>query len=93
MKFTRSKPIEWHGSKELPMEINTIHNQVNLAEFELLSVLAALHGLTAFDMLTGAMEGSEKDRDINEVLDAFQIYMKPKMPTSNYTSKDVRSKR
>jgi hypothetical protein len=66
---------------------------VNLAEFELLSVLAVLHGITAFDILTGAMEGSEKDRDINEVLDAFQIYIKPTMSTSNYTSKDIRIKR
>jgi hypothetical protein len=46
--------------------------------------------MTAFDMLTGAEEGSEKDRDIGEVLEAFQAFVKPKMPRSNYTGKDKR---
>lgn len=90
MKFTQSAKTAWNGQKPLPAEINTVQNQQDLAEFELLSVIATLHGMTAFDMLTGAEEGSEKDRDIGEVLEAFQAFVKPKMPRSNYTGKDKR---
>jgi hypothetical protein len=92
MKFVRSKQTGWHGNTELPQEINTVQNQQNLAEFELLSVIATLHGISAFDMLTGATEESEKDRDISEVLDAFQAYIIPKMPLSNYNNKEKRKK-
>jgi hypothetical protein len=74
------------------VEINTVHNDPQMAEFELLSVIATLHGVTAFDILIGAEEESEKDRDIGEVLGAFQAFIKPKMPQSNYTGKDVRKK-
>jgi len=90
MKFTPSVQTAWNGIKSLPAEINTVQNQQDLAEFELLSVIAILHGMTAFDILTGAEEGSEKDRDIGEVLEAFQAFVKPKMPRSNYTGKDKR---
>ena len=92
MKFTKSRPFQWHGTKLLPDEINVLHSQRDLAEFELLSVIATLHGLTAFDILTGAEQDSEKDRDIGEVLDAFQAYIAPKMPLSCYTGKDIRKK-
>jgi hypothetical protein len=90
MKFTKKVDSPWHGIKPLPAEINTVQNQPDLAEFELLSVISVLHGITAFDLVTGATEGSEKDRDIGEVLEAFQAYVKPKMPLSNYNGKDTR---
>lgn len=92
MKFIQASQTPWHGQKPLPAEINTVHNDPQMAEFELLSVIATLHGVTAFDILIGAEEESEKDRDIGEVLGAFQAFIKPKMPQSNYTGKDVRKK-
>lgn len=92
MKFIQSAKTPWHGQKPLPAEINTVQNEPQMAEFELLSVIATLHGVTAFDILIGAEEESEKDRDIGEVLGAFQAFIKPKMPQSNYTGKDVRKK-
>ena len=92
MKFIQSAQTPWHGRKPLPAEINTVQNQPQMAEFELLSVIATLHGVTAFDILIGAEEESEKDRDIGEVLGAFQAFIKPKMPQSNYTGKDMRKK-
>jgi len=91
MKFTKTKVVPvWNGIKPLPAEINTVQQQQDLAEFELLAVLATLHGVSAFDIMTGAIEGSEKDGHINEVLDAFQSYTAPKMPLSYYTNKDKR---
>jgi hypothetical protein len=91
MKFTKSKVVPvWNGRKTLPDEINTVQRQQDLAEFELLAVIATLHGMTAFDIITGAIEGSEKDDHINEVLNAFQAYSSPRMPMSHYTSKDIR---
>jgi hypothetical protein len=92
MKFIQVTQTSWHGQKPLPTEINTLQNQPQMAEFELLSVIATLHGITAFDILTGAEEGTEKDRDIGEVLGAFQAFIMPKMPHSNYTGKDTRKK-
>ena len=92
MKFIQSAQTPWHGRKPLPTEINTVQNEPQMAEFELLSVIATLHGISAFDILIGAEEESEKDRDIGEVLGAFQAFIKPKMPQSNYTGKDVRKK-
>jgi hypothetical protein len=90
MKFTRTKQITWNGLKELPSEINVLSSHPEMAEFELLSVIATLHGVTAFDMLVGAGEGTEKDRDINQVMEAFQHYISPKMPLANYSQKDKR---
>lgn len=92
MKFIQSAQTPWHGRKPLPAEINTVQNEQQMAEFELLSVIATLHGISAFDILIGAEEESEKDRDIGEVLGAFQAFIKPKMPQSNYTGKDTRKK-
>ena len=92
MKFIQSAQTPWHGRKPLPAEINTVHNDPQMAEFELLSVIATLHGISAFDILIGAEEESEKDRDIGEVLGAFQAFIRPKMPQSNYTGKDTRKK-
>jgi hypothetical protein len=64
-----------------------------MAEFELLSIIAALHGyVTAFDILSGADPHSEKDDDITSVMTAFQMYISPKMPLSNYSGKDKRMK-
>jgi hypothetical protein len=93
MKFTKTHVSVWHGIKPLPDEINTVQNQADLAEFELLSVISVLHGITAFDLVTGATEGSEKDGHLSEVLEAFQAYVKPKMPMSNYNGKDIRIKK
>ena len=92
MKFIQSAQTPWHGRKQLPAEINTVQNEPQMAEFELLSVIATLHGVSAFDILIGAEEESEKDRDIGEVLGAFQAFIRPKMPQSNYTGKDTRKK-
>ena len=97
MKFTLStqkSPSEyWNGSKALPPEINVVHFHPCMAEFELLSIIAALHGyVTAFDILSGADPHSEKDDDITSVMTAFQMYISPKMPLSNYSGKDKRMK-
>jgi hypothetical protein len=90
MKYTKKKDLIWHGQKPLPPEITTRGITPELAEFELLSTIAVLHGLTAFDILIGATEGTEKDRDITEVLGAFQDYIAPRMPLSHYNSKDCK---
>lgn len=94
-KFTlnRSKnPAEyWNGKAELPVEINVMSYHPIISEFELLSLICALHGyLTAFDILTGAESNSEKDKDINAVMIAFQMYIFPKMPISKYSATDKR---
>lgn len=90
MKFTLKKPVKWTGQTPLPDEINTLGITPALAEFELLSMIATLHGITAFDILIGATEGTEKDRAVSEVLNAFQQYISPKMPLSNYDNQDKR---
>lgn len=97
MKFMLSKtknPTDyWTGEKGLPPEINVMSYHPVMSEFELLSIICTLHGhLTAFDVLTGADSGTEKDKDINAVIAAFQMYIYPKMPLSNYTSMDKRIK-
>jgi hypothetical protein len=96
-KFTLNqtkKPDEyWNGKTRLPDEINVISYDPILSEFELLSLICRLQGyLTAFDLITGADSGTEKDKDITAVLTAFQMYILPKMPLSNYTAKDSRIK-
>ena len=64
-----------------------------MAEFELLSILCTLHGYpTAYDLLTGSVSDTEKDGDISSIMTAFQFYLHPKMPTSNYTESDKRLK-
>jgi len=90
MKFTRKKDTAWHGQKPLPHEIHTRGITLELAEFELLAAIATLHGLTAFDIIIGAAEETDKDRDITEVLEAFQDFIAPKMPLSYYNNKDKR---
>lgn len=96
MKYTLYKKAEqsyWNGLKPLPDEIFVIHSQPQHAEFELLSIIAGLHGqITAFDMITGSETGTEKDADINAVLNAFQHYIYPRMPLSMYTSSEKRIK-
>lgn len=94
MKFTRTGGTsDWNGIKPLPSEINVISYQPQMAEFELLSILCTLHGyVTAYDLLTGSAPDTEKDADITSVLTAFQSYLAPKMPLSNYTESDKRSK-
>jgi len=91
---TQKPPSEyWNGTKALPPEINVLHHHPYMAEFELLSIIATLHGyITAFDILSGAEPNSEKDNDINSVMTAFQMYIFPKMPLSNYTGTDKRIK-
>jgi hypothetical protein len=95
MKFTLSRdknPSEyWNGKDSLPNEINVMSYHQVMSEFELLSTISALHGyITAFDIITGADSGTEKDKDINAVMTAFQMYISPKMPLSNYSSSDKR---
>jgi len=97
MKFVRNTLVDpsayWNGIKPLPDEINVISFHPQMAEFELLSILCTLQGyLTAFDLLAGAVADTEKDRDIQSVMTAFHSYLYPKMPLSNYTETDCRSK-
>lgn len=96
MKYTlynKNDQVYWNGMKPLPDEIFVIHSQPQQAEFELLSIITGLHGcITAFDMITGSEEGTEKDADINAVLKAFQQYIYPRMPLSMYTSSEKRIK-
>ncbi len=97
MKFTLNKSKNsreyWNGSTILPDEINVISYHPIMSEFELLSIICSLHGnISAFDILTGADPDTEKDKDINSVLTAFQMYIYPKMPLSKYDSSDRRVK-
>ena len=94
MKFTLPhRNFEWNGAKPLPSEIHVISQDLVTAELELLTILCRLHGhLTAFDMLTGADPATEKDADITSLMTAFQQYVAPRMPISNYTVKDMRSR-
>jgi hypothetical protein len=96
MKYTRDPALSttfWKGSKSLPLEINVISYDAGMAEFQLLSILCTLHGyVTAFDLLTGSEAGTEKDTDITSIMTAFQAYLSPKMPLSNYTDTDHRAK-
>jgi hypothetical protein len=97
VKFTldKTKNVKeyWNGEKSLPDEINVMSYHPVMSEFELLSIICALHGyLTAFDILTGADSNTEKDKDINSVMTAFQMYVSPKMPLSNYSATDKRMK-
>lgn len=81
----------WNGDKPLPSTIHVISHTIHVAELELLTILCTLHGkVTAFDILTGAESGTEKDADLNSVLTALQQYVYPKMPLSNYTESDSR---
>jgi len=81
----------WNGKTPLPNKINVISYDPIMSEFELLSIICALHGyVTAVDILTGANADSEKENDINSVLDAFQMYISPNMPISNYNNADKR---
>ncbi len=84
----------WNGKGQLPDKITVMSYHPTMSEFELLSIICTLHGyLTAFDILTGAEEGSDKDKDITSVLTAFQMYIYPKMPLSNYSGADKRQKK
>lgn len=96
MKYTRNKLVDpsnyWNGAKPLPDEIHVVSPHSSLAEFELLSLLCSLHGYpTAYDLLTGAVPDTEKDRDLQSIMTAFHSYLYPKMPVSNYTETDTRS--
>ena len=95
MKFTLSREKKlseyWNGKDTLPDEINVISYNPIISEFELLSIICAIHGyLTAFDIMTGAEGDTEKDKDINSVMTAFQMYISPKMPLSNYSGSEKR---
>lgn len=96
MKYilSKMKPTTefWNGVKLLPPEINVISYVPQMAEFELLSVICTLHGfVNAFDILTGSDPGTEKDKDINAVMTAFQLYLLPRMPMSNYSDSEKRN--
>ena len=87
MKFTLKEKIVWNGKTELPDEINVMSYHPVMSEFELLSVICALHGyLTAFDIVASSESESEKDSDIQSVMAAFKMYLSPKMPISNYSN-------
>lgn len=87
MKFTLKEKIVWNGKTELPDEINVMSYHPVMSEFELLSVICALHGyLTAFDIMTSSDPESEKYNDIQSVMTAFKMYLSPKMPISNYSN-------
>ncbi len=95
MKFSLCKDKKsseyWNGKDALPDEINVMSYHPIMSEFELLSIISGLHGyITAFDIMTGADSGTEKDKDINAVMTAFQMYISPKMPLSNYTGSEKR---
>lgn len=97
MKFTlhheKSPGTYWNGAKPLPADIHVSSYDVFMAEWELLSIVCSLHGhLTAFDMMTGADAGTEKDADMNAVMTAFQMYLYPRMPLSRYGPNDKRMK-
>jgi hypothetical protein len=97
MKYTLNKLVNpsdyWNGTKPLPDEINVMSYHSQMAEFELLSILCTLHGYpTAYDLLTGSVPDTEKDSDISSIMTAFQSYLHPKMPPSNYTESDKRLK-
>ena len=87
MKFTLKEKIVWNGKTELPDEINVMSYHPVMSEFELLSVICALHGyLTAFDIMASSESESEKDSDIQSVMAAFKMYLSPKMPFSIYSN-------
>ena len=91
MKFSLKGTPNWNGKNMLPLEINVLSYDPIMSEFELLSIICSIHGyVTAFDILTGGNTDSEKDVDINCVMSAFQMYISPKMPISNYFSSDKR---
>lgn len=92
MKYTLSaRPATWNGLQELPKEIHTLQSTPELSEFELLAAVCRLHGFVcAFDLLTGAEHGTEKDTDLDVVSTAFQAYLLPKMPLSMYSQQDAR---
>lgn len=97
MKFTlhleKDPGIYWNGGKPLPAQIHTMSYDTFQAEWELLSILCSLHGhLTAFDILTGADKQTEKDRDMDAVMTALQMYVYPRMPLSRYGPNDKRIK-
>jgi hypothetical protein len=94
-KFTLNRiknPSEyWNGKESLPNEINVMSYDPIISEFELLSIICTLHGyLTAFDILTGADPDTEKDKDMNAVITALQMFLYPKMPLSKYSNSDKR---
>ena len=87
MKFTLKEKILWNGKTELPDDINVMSYHHVMSEFELLSVICALHGyLTAFDIMTNSDPESEKYNDVQSVMAAFKMYLSPKMPISNYSN-------
>ena len=92
MKYTRQGSIVlWNGITALPENIHVLHSSPHLAEFELLSTICGLHGyVTAFDVLTGADSGTEKDTDLTAVQEAFQAFVAPRMPMTRYDSGDKR---
>lgn len=87
-------PAQWNGRRPLPSTIHVINPDPILAEWELLTILAGLHGwVCAYDVLMGAEQGSEKDTDLAILLDAFRAYIGPqRMPFSRYTLDDRREK-
>ena len=94
MKFTRTAvdpSTYWTGIHPLPSELNVFSYDMPSAEWELLVLLARLHGhMTPYDLLTGAGEDTEKDKDITSVLNAYHSYH-PRIPLTGYTVADIRT--
>ena len=97
MKFTLKRDKlnanTWNGISPLPDTISVISPTIGRAEFELLAIICAIHGhVTAYDLISGANTNSEKDNDITSIMSAFECYIHPNLPLSNYTYKDKRIK-
>ena len=91
MKFTKQHTVEWNSNQELPEEIYVTSENIELAEWELLAILARLHRISPIDILTGADSGTEKDRDLGVLLKAFQAYQ-VRIPLTHYTIQDEKIK-
>lgn len=97
MKFSRDTSVDpstyWNGMHPLPVDINVVSHDMVTAEWELFMMLGRLHGhVSPYDILTGADQGTEKDKDITNILTAFHAFIYPRMPVSRYTPNDVRIK-
>ena len=97
MKFSRQTDVDpstyWNGYHPLPIDINVVSHDMVTAEWELLVMLGRLHShLSPYDLMSGADQGTEKDKDISSVMTAFHAFIYPRMPISRYTNTDARIK-
>ena len=95
MKFTlqaSGAPSTWTGQRPLPPEIHVLGTDTFTAEWELLLVLAQLHGfMTAYDVLAGYdAGGTDNDRDVAGLFDAFRAYLGGRLPYTRYDAHGAR---